>query len=259
MFGWLFKSQKESEKLIAEDKEVKSDIQHVTSLCPYCGSDFKRAVKAKSKCKNCGNFAYKRTTIGGEEVIVTEKEMQKLDLERQEQYEEMYARQEIDKIIEKYFRAELYSKKTIINELTSRFGRPPEIGDIAWYILNNEILVTLTEKRYGHYRNVKLDMFDVLYSEKRYTQALDVLMEIIYLDNSNFHLFGNRFAESRADILPFSVNLLMKLANKLNLSQMEIYDKYLNKCIEVRRQLQVDLDPKNSLIELKEKIKELKL
>ncbi len=259
MFGWFFKQKNEKQENIAiSDVTEKNNTDLETTLCPYCGNDFKRVVKAKSKCKKCGKFAYKRTTIDGKEVVVTEEEKDRLDTEYQEHiastYEDHSTINRAENISKKYFNAGLYNRSEVAKELTSRFGRAPEDGDITWYILNRESINTLMEGRYGHYRNVRLDMFDVLYAEKNYTQAIDMLMEVIYLDNSNFHLYGNQFANKKADIL--LTGTLIRVQKRLDLSLEEIESRYLEKCRSVQQQLHIELDPKESLKELIRAIKE---
>jgi len=254
MFGWLFRKNQEKNKIIDVKKlKTTQDIKVKTTLCPYCNNNFNRIVKAKSKCKKCGNTVYKRTTLGGREVVVTEKDRDKIDIAHQENFSIL----QTEKIVEKYFNAQLYNKDDVILELTHRFGRIPAQGDIAWYILNIELVNTLVQKRYGHYRNVKLDMYSVLYAEQNYRQSLNILMEVTYLDNSNFSLYGNRFAESKEEILPSSVNQITKLSNKLKMTQTELEETYLKICIDTQQQLRIDLEPKESLKDLKKIIREL--
>ncbi len=52
------------------------------SQCPYCNNKLKRIPKSKTRCPNCGNFFYVRTTIYGQKIAVTEKEKNKVDFIR---------------------------------------------------------------------------------------------------------------------------------------------------------------------------------
>lgn len=186
MFGWFRRKRKIEEVDTQKETEKKTAISHTkTTLCPYCGNDFKRVVKAKSKCKACGKTVYKRTSISGESVVVTEAEKEKIDRE----YEAKRALScDIEELNSNYAAHRGYALTEIRKELKERFGKEPLASDIAWYILNRESVRTLSGKyNIGSYGNVRLDMARVSYKRGDYATALRLLFEVIYLDHCNMY------------------------------------------------------------------------
>ena len=190
MFGWFRKKRKIEE--VDTTKETKSETKKETSkshtkttLCPYCGNDFKRVVKAKSKCKACGKTVYKRTSISGESIVVTEEEKEKIDKE----YEvRRVISCDIETLNSNYAAHRGYALAAIRKELKERFGKEPLASDIAWYILNQESVRTLSDTyNIGSYQNVRLDMARVSYERGNYATALRLLFEVIYLDHCNMY------------------------------------------------------------------------
>ncbi len=54
-------------------------------VCPYCKKILEKKPKKKTKCKFCGKFIFVRN-ISDDEVLVTEKEVQKIDKEKEEEW-----------------------------------------------------------------------------------------------------------------------------------------------------------------------------
>ena len=63
-------------------KELNSCLGITEAKCPYCGEKLYKFPKAKTKCKSCGNFIYKRTRpFDNKAILVKENELDEVEKE----------------------------------------------------------------------------------------------------------------------------------------------------------------------------------
>lgn len=147
-------------------------IGNTEPVCPYCRRDLARRPAKKAKCSHCGKFIYVRTRPADRrQVLVTEAQA--------EQIEEQWS------IVNGTHREFLASRRQFWAEkdsLRDRLGREPADTDVQWSLLNNELAAHAANQDWGHYRNAKLGMAEILRRQSKLQQALEAYLEVCYLD-----------------------------------------------------------------------------
>jgi len=84
-------------------------------------------------------------------------------------------------------------------KLSKRFGVAPSDNDVRWSLLNRELLEHSAKLNFGFFRNTKLAMAEILRKEARLREALEVYLEISYLDLNGPNNLGGLIRNARAD------------------------------------------------------------
>ncbi|MCK4343305.1 MAG: hypothetical protein KAY37_16445 [Phycisphaerae bacterium] len=66
--------------------------------------------------------------------------------------------------------------------LAGRFGREPSDNDVAWSLLNQDMMEYAAQHQWGLFRNAKFGMAEILRKEARFDNALGTYLEVCYLD-----------------------------------------------------------------------------
>jgi hypothetical protein len=135
--------------------------------CPYCNFMLEEIPGRKKKCPACGHFIYVRTRPSDRQrILVTESQAKEIELQWN-------------------------CSSSSISCLGRRATHGTDL-DALWKEYNHQIVETASQMNWGLYRNILLDMTDVLIIEQRYSQALKKYLEICYIDlNGPNNLSGN--------------------------------------------------------------------
>ena len=147
-------------------------IGNTDAVCPHCDQHLDKMPGRKKKCPHCGEFMFVRTRPSDKKrVLVT--------LNQAEQIEEQWS------IVDGTHAEYLAKRNRITDEkarLAGRFGREPSENDIAWSLLNQDMMEYAAHREWGLFRNAKFKMAEVLRKEARFANALGVYLEVCYLD-----------------------------------------------------------------------------
>lgn len=153
-------------------KSGKEDIGNTEPVCPQCGWSLDKMPSRKMKCPSCSGFIYVRTRPSdGRKVLVT---MAQAELIKEQWSVENGTH-------------DIYLKKKLLFEeekatIAARFGCKPSDNDVKWSLFNKQIIENARRGDWGLYRNTKLNMAELLRMEGRLKDALNLYLEICYID-----------------------------------------------------------------------------
>lgn len=224
------------------------DIGNVDSICPYCNQALEKRPGRKTKCPHCGNYILVRTRPSDQKkVLVTEALAQEIDeqwMKKNGTYEAYLEEQ-----------AEFQRTKT---ELTKRFGHEASDRDVYWSIYNQKSIEHAHAMNWGLYRNTRFDMGELLRKEKSNTQALNMFIEVSYLDangpanragiSSDLQLLKKYppFDRKEAFQAPGVIDRIEKLARLLDLSDAALRKRYLEIAGEIQQRLNLTISPEKA-------------
>jgi hypothetical protein len=148
--------------------------------CPYCKKPLARLAERKTRCPHCRGFMYVRTRPEDRaRVVVTEIEARAIDQDWQIVGNAREPR--ISWVAED---SQIRATRTQLQEV---FLAPPSEDEVAWAILQNNILRCLGDGQVGSARNICQWMADFLARCWRLREALRTYLFVCALDlNSNF-------------------------------------------------------------------------
>lgn len=203
------------------------DVGNIEPICPNCGKALENKPSRKKKCPECGNFMFVRTRPSdNKKVLVTEAQAEVI--------EEQWS------IVNSTHDSYLKEKKAFENERASqakRFGCAPSENDVKWALLNKELTSHALKGNWGHYRNAKLQMADILRKEKKQKSALYFYLDVFYLDLNGPNNMGGAspemlkkfpfFRPSEAMIAPGIIKGILNIIKQLglNINEAEILFK----------------------------------
>lgn len=119
-------------------------------------------------------------------------------------------------------------------------GKEPSENDIKWGLLNKELIEHATSGNWGLYRNTKFQMAKQLQRENKFKHALQMHLEVCYLDlNGPNNTAGFDDSEFLKDFPPFDPNngnsflapgiidLVKQIMKKSGLSKDEVNKLFL--------------------------------
>lgn len=138
--------------------------------------------------------------------------------------------------------------------LASRFGREPSDNDVLWTLHNKHLLEHARMNNWGLYRNTRLGMAELLMSEAKRRQALDMYLEVAYLDANDPNNRGGisspdllrefpAFTPDSAVMVPGVVSEIETLEEELGLTEVDLRAAYLAVAERVHRSLKLPLKP----------------
>ncbi len=153
-------------------KRTLKPVGNVDAVCPHCNNPLDKKPGRKKKCPHCGEFIFVRTRPSDEKrVLVTEAQAEEI----KEQWS----------IVNGTHGEYLAQKKRFSDEkakLAKRFGREPSKNDIKWSLLNKDLIDHANNGNWGLYRNAKCEMAEILRKESRKLPALELYLEVLYID-----------------------------------------------------------------------------
>jgi len=194
-------------------------IGNVSPICPYCGNALERKPTRKRKCPECGQTIYvKKRPSDGILVLVTARQARQID----EQRERLRELREWEK------RRKDPEFASIERQLRKQWGKDPSLSDVLWALANKRLMQHASNGDWGLYRNVKLEMAEILRKwSRRPREALQFYLEVFYLDlNGPVNTGGNRrvkpFDQRQAFIAPVVVRRIRRLAKKADVTPAEL-------------------------------------
>lgn len=199
--------------------------------CPNCLGVLAKVPGRKTKCPHCGQYMYVRTRPDSVRVVVTE--------------------QEADRIDEEW-------------ALLSDIPPDPSIAEgegsdnaSRWESLNRELTEFASNQDWGLYRNCRNEMADQLMRESEFQRALNLYLEVIYLDqNGPQNCGGYVDAEFLKEFPPFDltlaflapgmVDLIQRLGRRLEISLDDIKTAYIEHNASVHRSLALPKSPEST-------------
>lgn len=211
--------------------------------CPYCNQTLEKAPGRKKKCPHCNNFILVRTRPKDEKrVLVTEIEAEEIE-------KEWHVRSGVrnDYLNE---RGDYEDAKNI---LKNKFGRDPPENDVKWYLLNNDLLKYSTNNDWGHYRNTRFTMGELLRKEGKYLNALAKYFEVIYLDINGPNNLGGKgrddmsfpqFDPSMGILAPGVIDIVCKIIDYLELDLTKVKEYFFkwNQKIQESMRLPISIE-----------------
>ena len=123
-------------------------------------------------------------------------------------------------------------------------------NDIAWANLNKESIHHAMNGNFGLYRNARLDMAEFLAKEKRYKDALEMYLEICYLD-----INGDAFDPSMGFIAPGIIKRIIISAKRINFTITQIQNLFTNRNTRIYRAMKLPLAPEECWLKIKKALK----
>lgn len=213
--------------------------------CPYCHQALPKIPAKKTKCPHCGQVMYVRTRPKDRaRVVVTQDEAEKI--------EEEWA------IVSGTHDAYVTNKQRIEDErifLRERFsGRDPSDRDIQWSLLNKDSLKYAQRADWGLYRNARFDMGEILRRELKLRPALEMYLEVCYLDLNGPRNTGGLtdlcllrqfppFDPRDAYLAPAVIGVIDALASKLQLDRDSLKRLFIEHNVRIHKALHLPLVP----------------
>ena len=120
-------------------------------------------------------------------------------------------------------------------------------NDIAWANLNKESIRHASEGNFGLYRNMRFEMAEFLAKEKRYKDALEMYLEVCYLDlngPNNSTKFGNpAFDATMGFLAPGVIKRILISAKRINFTIAQIQNLFINRNIRIYKAMKLPLTP----------------
>lgn len=161
-----------NKKVVSDEKYQPNYVAYEKWQCPYCEHQFEKVVTRKRKCPSCQNIMVVRTHHESKKkMILKEEQIINLENEKEKYYN--------DKWIEDFFKR--YGT-TFDQEKAKGSSGSPYPYDVAWGMLNRVAMENAAKMQFGLYRNVRMDMGDLLKREGKPKRALLFYLEVCYLD-----------------------------------------------------------------------------
>ncbi len=216
--------------------------------CPYCHAALAKIPGRKTKCPNCGEFMYVRTTPKGNvRTVVTKKEADKIDEDwsivggTHDQYSE---------------NKEKFAQEKEV--LRKRFGgKEPSDRDVAWSLFNKQLVEHMRNGDWGLYRNTRFGMAELLSRDLRFKQSLETYFEVCYLDlNGANNIGGIEDPELLKEFPPFDLrdaflapglmDIIKRIVKRLKMSSDELRALFVEHNTRLYKSLKLPLSPEQS-------------
>jgi hypothetical protein len=139
------------------------------------------------------------------------------------------------------------------DRLARQFGFPPSDRDVKWGLLNNALIECATACKWGFYRVVKYRMAEQVMSEGRDEHAMDLFLEVCYLD-LNGPINGAGWDIELGMLAGVPVSNIVKLKEKLGLNDSMLEEKFSAVARRVKQNLRLPLDIPKAWVMLKKKV-----
>lgn len=140
--------------------------------CPYCHKTLDKIPSKKTKCPHCGEYMFVRTRPKDNvRVVVTKVEADKI--------EEDWA------IVSGTHDSFIAEKEKFKNEqkvLRKRFSKEPSENDVKWSLFNKDLLKYAQSTNWCMYSSTRFQMAEILRKEQRLERALQIYLEVCYID-----------------------------------------------------------------------------
>lgn len=167
------KNEVSNNNKVIQEKEYLANYEAFEKwLCPYCQHQFEKEITRKMKCPKCQNTFIVRTHFASKrKMILKEEQLENYEKEREIFYE--------NKWIEDFFKRYGTTLEEEKRKSTSGSSYP---YDIAWGMLNHVAMENAANMQWELFRNVRVDMGDLLKKEGKPKKSLLFYLEVCYLD-----------------------------------------------------------------------------
>lgn len=150
------------------------------------------------------------------------------------------------------------------NRLQKQLGREPSENEIDWAKLSNDLGVYAKQFQWGLYRNARLSMGDILKKEKKYKDALDLYLEVCYLDLNGPNNCGSMDPEILREFPPFNpkdgflapgvLGYIDKLLQREKMKKGDIKHRFLEIATNVKNSLRLPVAPEKAWRQLSKEL-----
>jgi predicted RNA-binding Zn-ribbon protein involved in translation (DUF1610 family) len=213
-------------------------------ICPYCDRHLDKMPGRKKKCPDCGNDIYVRTRPSDRSRILV----------RVDQVPIVEEQWSIANGTHEQFLATRQRRLDMTNKLRQRFGREPSSNDVEWALLTEQSLDHARDKNWGLYRNTRFALAEVLVAEDKLAPALDLLLEVCFLDLNGpsnhgavtdpelLRLFPP-FDPTSGDLAPGILARVEQAVRRLDYSNDTLKARFLTIADKLSRSLHLPLNP----------------
>lgn len=225
-----------------------ADIGNVDSVCPYCNEHLEERPKQRKRCPICGNVIRVKTRPSDRsKVLLTAAQAKEVD----DQWEIHHSTYKDSHLKESDF-------KKAKAELTTKYAGEPSDADVYWAIYVRSATEHEQARNWGLYRNARLKMADVLKKEGLNGEALDMYIEVSYLDANGPNNVGgyshdpklsegpSQFDPERARQAPSVVGRIESVAKGFALDEADLKKLYLEVASQVQRILNTPASPESA-------------
>jgi len=228
-------------RIVRKRKQKFEAIGNTDAMCPHCQSALDKMPGRKKKCPHCGDFIFVRARPSDEQrVLVTEAQAEVI--------EEQWS------IVNGTHGEYLAEKKRFADErdrLTQRVGKEPSDNDVAWSMLNQDMMGYARQRNWGLFCNAKFQMAEILRKESRLEDALGTYLEVCYIDlNGPCNIGGvndpqllKEFSpwdpKNNALLAPGILDRISEIIKKMGTDQAEIQTIFSERATKLKQSLRL--------------------
>lgn len=242
------------DRLTAKFSPKKSDIGNTEPVCPYCDHQLGKMPGRKKRCPGCDQHMLVRTRPRDRKKILIREDQAIL-------IEEQWS---IANGTHDEFLAARREYEAERNRLQKQLGREPTASEIEWAKLTKELGVYAKQYQWGLYRNARLSMGDILKKDKKYKDALDLYLEVCYLDLNGPNNCGSTdpqmlrefppFNPKDGDLAPGVLGYIDKLLQRQKLGKSDLKVRFLAISANVKNSLGLPVAPEKAWRELSKEL-----
>lgn len=222
------------------------DSTSSNAFCPYCSKQLDKMPVKKTKCPDCGQYMYSRTSPKTREKILV-REDQVAEIEAQ--WQKYHLQKEIQNIFEEYH-VDSETKAIIADYLKERDGNTPTNRDIAWQLLDEQLQMNVHEKRMIPYRNNLMRMANFSQMESNFPSAIKYYGQVCFMDiNGPIGVGGFDPNSERAVIYPNICRMINDFLNKTGNQLHEMKPLLMETWAELQIAVNAPVSPENAWIE----------
>jgi hypothetical protein len=239
-----------AEVLIPTVLPVSSDpalIGVTEPTCPDCRHDLDKMPGRKKKCPACGNDIYVRTRPCDRSRILVRADQLSI-------VEEQWA---IANGTHQQFLAARQRRVDTIATLRERFGHEPSNQDVEWALLTDQSLDHARNQNWGLYRNSRFAMAEILTAEDKLAPALDLLLDVCFLDLNGPSNHGGmtdpelltlfpRFDPTSGDLAPGILSRVERAVQRLGFSNDTLKKRFMAIAEKLKTSLRLPLHPEKA-------------
>jgi hypothetical protein len=152
------------------------EIGYLEPLCPYCYARLDSIPIRSNPCPECGNTIFVGIRpLDDSKILLREDQIEELEEQwaiKKGVYQEYLGKKEMNRV--EYEEEQSFLRK--------RFTRTPSRFEIQWELLWKKCLKHARNFNWRLYRDVRLEMAELLKKERKLNRALEYYYELCYLD-----------------------------------------------------------------------------
>jgi len=227
-----------------------TQVGQTEPVCPHCSQRLEKMPSRKKKCPSCKDDVYVRTRPSDKKRILI----------RADQIEAVEEQKAIANGTHQQFLAAKKERQDAGRNLQRKLGRAPAEHEIEWALLQEAAAGHVRQKNWGHYRNARFDMSELLTKQNQHEQALALLLEVCYVDLNGPRNCGGDF-EMLDDFPEFDLEMsdlaggvlarVHQAMQRLELDLRGVESKFGKVANRLLQSIPLPLSPKKAWRELK--------